>query len=108
MPILTQILDFGVLGEQEVEVTYNYSPGTQDVMYLPNGDPGYPGDPAEFEILDITLDGIRISQWCEGNDNLQTMLFEEAAEQYTSIREERECEAQIMRAEMRAERDEDF
>lgn len=23
-------------------------PGTPDVMYLPNGDPGYPGEPPEF------------------------------------------------------------
>ena len=35
-----------------------YSPGTPDVMYLPNGDPGYPGDPpeVEFEIIRVEID----------------------------------------------------
>lgn len=31
-----------------VIVTVYIQPGTPDVMYLPNGDPGYPGDPAEL------------------------------------------------------------
>jgi hypothetical protein len=35
--------------------TADYSPGTPDVMYLPNGDPGYPGDPEEFEVTQIEL-----------------------------------------------------
>jgi len=26
-----------------------YFEGTPDVRYLPNGDPGYPGDPPEYE-----------------------------------------------------------
>ena len=47
------ILDCGVLGELDVIIHYRYSPGTRDVMYLPNGDPGYPGDPAELEIVKV-------------------------------------------------------
>ena len=35
--------------------TADYSPGTPDVMYLPNGDPGYPGDPEEFAVTLIEL-----------------------------------------------------
>lgn len=38
-----------------LEVEYTYFPGTPDVMYLPNGDPGYPGDPAETEITSCVL-----------------------------------------------------
>ena len=36
--------------ELEVEVEFDYSPGTPDVMYLPNGDPGYPGEAPEMAI----------------------------------------------------------
>ena len=34
-------------------VTYTCTPGTPDVYYLRNGDPGYPGDPPEMEIESI-------------------------------------------------------
>jgi hypothetical protein len=42
-------------GGFEVEIHFSASPGTPDVMYLPNGDPGYPGDPPELEVGDIWL-----------------------------------------------------
>ena len=42
-------LDFGCLGEREVEITGRYSPGTPQVNYLRNGDPGWPEEPPEFE-----------------------------------------------------------
>ena len=51
----TVTLDFGVLGEQDVEVSYYYSPGRPGRMYMPNGDPGYPDEPAELEILSVPL-----------------------------------------------------
>ena len=38
----------------------NYRAGTPDVHYLPNGDPGYPGDPPEFEVVYAVDDGGRI------------------------------------------------
>jgi hypothetical protein len=38
-----------------LDVKYTYSPGTPDVMYLPNGDPGYPGDPPECVIASCRL-----------------------------------------------------
>jgi len=37
----------------KVEVDYSFYPGSHDVRNLPNGDPGYPGDPAEFEITQV-------------------------------------------------------
>lgn len=43
-------------GEQVLRATFDYSPGTPDVMYMPNGDPGYPGDPEEFEVTAIELE----------------------------------------------------
>lgn len=84
----SQIVDLGILGEIEVEVTCAYSPGTPDVWYLPNGDPGYPGDPAECEILSVTYEGKEIGFLFEGNDSFSTLIFEEAAEHFASDREE--------------------
>lgn len=43
-----------------VDVTFNFSPSTPDVWYLRNGDPGYPGDPAEVEITSIKIKGLEL------------------------------------------------
>jgi len=45
------------LGEIILDVTGDYSPATPDVWYLPNGDPGYPGESEEFEISAIEYMG---------------------------------------------------
>jgi len=37
----------------EFEVKYNYSAGRPGVRTLSNGDPGYPDDPDEVEILEL-------------------------------------------------------
>jgi len=37
----------------DITIEFTYSPGTPDVRYLPNGDPGYPGDPPEVEIVSV-------------------------------------------------------
>lgn len=37
--------------EVECEITFNYTPGRPAVMYLQNGDPGYPADPSEIEFI---------------------------------------------------------
>jgi hypothetical protein len=39
------------------EVEFNYSPGRPGCHTLRNGDPGYPEEPAEIEILGIKLEG---------------------------------------------------
>ena len=43
------------LGGQDLRLEYDYSPGTPDVHYLPNGDPGYPGDPEELTVTKVEL-----------------------------------------------------
>ena len=43
------------IGGQELRCEFDYSPGTPDVMYLANGDPGYPGDAAEFVVTKVEL-----------------------------------------------------
>lgn len=39
----------------EIEVEGNYYPEEPMIWNLPNGDPGYPGSPSEFEIQDIKI-----------------------------------------------------
>ena len=40
-------------GDEEIDLSleFDYSPGRAAVMYLRNGDPGYPEEPAECELL---------------------------------------------------------
>jgi hypothetical protein len=42
-------------GDTEYVVTGNYRKRVPARMYLRNGDPGYPEEPAEFEIEDVTV-----------------------------------------------------
>jgi hypothetical protein len=45
------------------EVTANRTPGDPGCWYLPNGDPGYPPEPGEIEILSVKgSDGKEIPQ----------------------------------------------
>ena len=39
----------------ELEIEGNYYPGEPMVWTLPNGDPGHPGSPSEFDIKNIKL-----------------------------------------------------
>ena len=40
--------------EIDVEIIFNYTSGRPAVMYLRNGDPGYPADPDEIEFIKVT------------------------------------------------------
>ena len=53
MPTTRHNLNMGDLGEWNVEIEYKYTPATPDVMYLRNGDPGHPGDPAEISLISV-------------------------------------------------------
>jgi len=39
----------------KVEIHYHYIPGHPAVMYLSNGDPGYPEEPADVEIFAVAI-----------------------------------------------------
>ena len=39
--------------ERRLTISGNYSAATPHVYHLPNGDPGYPGAPSEFDIHEI-------------------------------------------------------
>ncbi len=49
-----------LIDDVELSIDFEYIPSTPDVWYLANGDPGYPGDPAEVDILKVSLWGIEI------------------------------------------------
>jgi len=74
---LKQIVDLGILGEIEVDVDYDYSPGTPDVMYMPNGDPGSPGDPAELTINSVHYEDKDVTWLFQDNDTLQDIIYDE-------------------------------
>ena len=38
-----------------VTIEYRYTPGRPARLYLRNGDPGYPADPAEVELVSVHL-----------------------------------------------------
>jgi len=42
-----------ILGDQQIEVKFDYTPADPGVHTLPNGDPGYPPSPEEVEIISI-------------------------------------------------------
>jgi len=62
----------------EFEVVAHYSPGTPDVFYLPNGDPGYPGDPAELDITRISLWGVDVTRSIP--DEVYELIYDKALE----------------------------
>ena len=73
------------LGGHELRCSWEYTPATPDVMYLPNGDPGYPGDPDEFNVTKaelaahlITPTGNKIAErWLDVTDLLAECADEE-------------------------------
>ncbi len=76
-------------GEREVaypkvDLTLNYSPGCPAVMYRRNGDPGWPAEPAEIEIISAKLadgDGLAPTQE-QVYDWAQEWLDSDAGYQY--------------------------
>ena len=73
----TLTLDLGIFGEQEVEVVYTYSAGRPAVMYLRNGDPGYPEEPAELELLTLSCHGVILPNEMWDNDSCREVIIDE-------------------------------
>jgi hypothetical protein len=57
-----QYMDFcwPAIAGDTVTLGFFYQPGSPGRMYMPNGDPGYPPDPEEFEIQEVWLRGVDI------------------------------------------------
>ncbi len=75
------------MGEADILVKYSYSPGTPDVVYLKNGDPGYPGDPPEVEILSMWI-VLEISSTSSGRWKVPQWFFDAALDWVTNDLEE--------------------
>lgn len=64
--------------EVDLDVEFDATPYRPAVMYLSNGDPGYPAEGGEVEVTDVFLDGVSVvrllSQWTM--DQIQTKLEE--------------------------------
>ena len=90
--------------ELDAVIQFDYRPGTPDVMYSLNGDPGYEGDPEELDIRSvraaagtsaefpsgrpmIILEGADIEQYVDF-PKLSDDLLEVAAKQLEAMRME--------------------
>ena len=69
-------IDLGDFGEQEVEVQYSYSAGRPAVMYLRNGDPGYPEEPAELEVLKVFLGKLELPSFLWETEHAQNVIID--------------------------------
>ena len=47
----------------ELEITGEYTPAQKGCNYLKNGDPGYPDEPATFEIDEVKREGIKTNEY---------------------------------------------
>lgn len=69
-------------------VGYEYSPGRPGRMYMPNGDPGYPDEPAELQIIEIWV-GNGCLYWESLSESLQAEI-ERGVEQHIENERERQ------------------
>ncbi len=69
---------------KEAEITALYWPATKGCWYRKNGDPGFPDEPAEVEILTMVIDGI--------NYNVDSLTEDEVFELHNIALEEAEQE----------------
>ncbi len=92
----------GALGQQRVR--FAYTPGRPGCMYLRNGDPGYPDEPAELWIEEICICGVWIDAAEFGqavHDELFLPAEDELLERMGSMLQDDADEAAIDRAEER-------
>ncbi len=62
--------------EDEQTISFEFRPGRPARMYLRNGDPGYPADPDELEVISITPGSVLLHD--EAQEWLDTDGFDEA------------------------------
>lgn len=74
------LLGQGIDAEIDLTINYDYYRETPDVYYMSNGDPGYPGEPAEIDITDIFSScNLDVAKRL-GDINLKKQLMEEFSE----------------------------
>jgi len=89
------------LGDIILDVTGDYSPATPDVWYLPNGDPGYPGESEEFEISSVAYMGTDITSVIEAMNGILCSTVRSQFNTYPNedvwIRIENECLKELIK-----------
>lgn len=66
-----------------IEVRFDYTPADPGVRTYPNGDPGYPPSPEEFNINSVWYKGVEITDLFDSDD------FEAMEERIVEIRNDR-------------------
>jgi len=79
----------GVFIEMPVTIEVNYTPGEKGCRYMPNGDPGYPDEPAEIEIVNIEFpkDQLKEFEFINGQVDMaevEYLIYETVEEKYAS------------------------
>ncbi len=54
----THTVTIPTIGEVDALVQAKFHPGRPGCNYMPNGDPGYPDDPPEVEVISVIHNGI--------------------------------------------------
>ena len=62
------------LNDAELEVEFNYYKGKPERRYMSNGDPGYPEESPEIDILKVTWNNLDITKLIQ---ELNDSLYEE-------------------------------
>ena len=74
----TRTVDFGELGEKDVEITVNYTPGVAETGRFGRPEDYDPGCGSEVDIVSVMLGGINIyplfSDWSELAQNIKEEL----------------------------------
>ena len=60
-------------GETEYTARFDYRPGRPGRNYMPNGDPGYPADPAELYVISLERDGRTVGEEELAPDQLESI-----------------------------------
>ena len=100
-----------VTGEAEVQVKYTFRPGRPAMMYLRNGDPGYPAEDPEIEIVDVVVEDWPGPVWRTATEDeferfseyALDKRFDEMVEEALEDRQAAECLARESEADLRAE-----
>lgn len=50
-----EVVSVKLSDDVELQLTGNYMPRQPGKMYMSNGDPGYPDEPAEFDIIEAEI-----------------------------------------------------
>ena len=84
--------------DDPLTVSFDYYKGSPAVRYLRNGDPGYPSEPAEVDLISVKLNGIEVSDTIsvKEEDEIMEACFEWIADydepdEYDRADYERDC-----------------